>query len=79
MNKKIKDVTFKEFAEWANRRAADGQWGLQTAAVCCELIADIYKQTRHIFFKRRREKKQEELFEYYKPFDFNMDAEIELD
>lgn len=25
MKKEIKDVTFDEFSEWANRRACDGQ------------------------------------------------------
>lgn len=76
MKKKIKDVTFAEFVEWANRRACDGKWDLQTAATCCELIGDIYKQTRYVLF--RKKKKQEELFEYYKPLDFNLDVEIEL-
>ena len=33
MKKKMKDVTFDEFSDWANRRACDGQclllWSVQ--------------------------------------------------
>lgn len=29
MKKEMKDVTFDEFSEWANKRACDGQWSVQ--------------------------------------------------
>ena len=76
MRKQMKDVTFSEFVNWANNRACDGDWDLQTAITCTELIGDIYKQTRHAIFRR---KKQEELFKYYKLIDFNPYAVIDVD
>ena len=43
MKKEMKDVTFDEFSEWANRRACDGQWSMLTAMVSAEAISEVMK------------------------------------
>ena len=44
-------MTFKEFTTWCNERACDGQWGMLTAMVCIDLMAEIRKIP---FWKRER-------------------------
>lgn len=78
MKKKIKDVMFIEFDNWANKRACDGQWDSITAITCSKLISKILKETKKYLFKRRRIRKQEELFKQYKGLYLNLDYEIEL-
>ena len=72
--RKIKDVSFKEFVDWANRRAADGQWSLADAMVCTASVTEIYG-IKPLF---GRKKKREEAWEVMKKERFNLDAEIEL-
>lgn len=36
-------MKFKEFADWCNRRACDGCWGLREAICCCETAEAVYK------------------------------------
>lgn len=36
-------MKFKEFVAWCNERACDGCWGMITAMVCIDVIADIRK------------------------------------
>ena len=44
-------MTYKEFKEWCNDRAADGCWGMTTAMVCIDIIGKI---NRLPFWKRNR-------------------------
>ena len=43
MKKEMKDVTFDEFSEWANRRACDGQWSMLDAMISAEVISEVMK------------------------------------
>lgn len=75
MKKKIKDVTFKEFMEWANARACDGNLGFVDAWGCIEAIKEVSK-INPIFRKaRKREEKWNEIKEKY----FNLEKEIEIE
>ena len=69
MKIKIRDITFKQFNEWANNRACDGEWSMVDAMNSCEAIAEYYKCKK--FWKRKQ--KWWEIKEKY----FNLDAEIE--
>lgn len=74
MKKKMKDVTFDEFSDWANRRACDGQWSMLTAMVSIEAISEVMK-VKSIF---HRKKKREEAWEKIKAENFMLDAEIDI-
>ena len=74
MKKEIKDVTFDEFSEWANRRACDGQWSMLDAMISAEVISEVIK-VKSIF---HRKKKREEAWEKIKTENFMLDAEIDI-
>lgn len=74
MKKEMKDVTFDEFSEWANRRACDGQWSMLTAMVSSAAILEVMK-VKPLF---RRKKKREEAWEKVKAENFILDAEIDI-
>ena len=42
-------LSFKEFSDWCNRRAADGKWGMANAIECSQLCSDMY----NVFFLKR--------------------------
>lgn len=67
--KKIKDVTFEEINTWANRRACDGQWSMETAMVVIHCINEVNKH----FFKKEKH------WEDIKKQHFNLEAEIEVE
>ena len=69
MKKKICDVTYKEYLGWANDRAADGRWSLETALVAIQDTKKIY----HTFPLFR-----EKIWEQIKNDHYNLDAEIEV-
>ena len=48
-------MKYKEFVVWCNQRACDGQWGINTAICCIEVIIHIKKIP---FWKRERVWKQ---------------------
>lgn len=76
MKKKIKDLTFDEFAEWSNARACDGRWCFTDAVNACTICTTVYDKTRYCLFKRKkREKLFKELCEEY----LNLEAEIEIE
>lgn len=50
-------MTFKEFVNWCNCRAADGCWGLNEAMICVTLVCELKKQP---FWKRTKEWKKME-------------------
>lgn len=66
--KKMKDVTFKEFKIWANRRACDGKWSRKTAMTAIVCITEI---NRHI--------SKEKYWNEIKGNFFNLEAEIEVE
>ena len=74
MRKKIKDITFEEFSEWANKRASDGAWSMQTAIICIEAAEQVYAVNQLFSRKKKREEKWNEIKGDY----FILDSEIEV-
>lgn len=74
MKKEMKNVTFDEFSEWANRRACDGQWSMLDAMISAEAISEVMK-VKSIF---HRKKKREEAWEKFKTENFMLNAEIDI-
>ena len=70
MKVKIKDISFRDFNDWANNRACDGEWSMMEAISSSNAIAEYYKCKK--FWKRKQ--KWWEIKEKY----FNLDAEIEI-
>lgn len=75
MKKKIKDITFKEFNEWANMRACDGAWGFGDALASAEAISEVLKINPFFRKAKKREEKWNKIKEEY----FNLEGEIEID
>lgn len=73
MKKKIRDATFREFADYCNQRAADGRWSLQDAVVCADICHRVYAVKKLFGIKKAREKEWEKLKK-----DLNQDFEIEI-
>ena len=48
-------MKYKEFVKWCNQRACDGQWGINTAIRCIEVINHINELP---FWKKERVWKQ---------------------
>ena len=48
-------MTYKQFGNWCNKRAADGCWPLSIALTCCEEYSKVLKLS---FFKRRKKLKE---------------------
>lgn len=40
-NLDVSKMTYKEFKDWCNHRAADGNWSLLTAMACLSVIEEI--------------------------------------
>ena len=72
--KKMKDVTFEEFSDWANMRACDGCWSMTMAMVSIDAISEVMKIKP--FFHRKR--KREEAWKKIKKETFNLEAEIDI-
>lgn len=53
---KEKEVKFKEFVKWCNKRACDGCWGMIESMACIDLIGTVRKQP---FWRREKFWKQE--------------------
>ena len=70
MKKKIQNVTCEEYLRWANDRAADGRWSLETALVAIQDTNKIYK-TCPLF--------REKIWKQIKNDHYQLDAEIEID
>ena len=49
-------MTYKEFGDWCNQRAADGCWGFQIAIICSEMYTNVLKAP---FWKRKKIWEQE--------------------
>ena len=54
-------MTYKQFGEWCNARAADGHWSYSIAIVCCQEYSKVVKLS---FLKRRKKFKEEIPKEY---------------
>ena len=50
-------MTYKEFKDFCNRRAADGEWGWSQAIICTSVIGIIESGNKGFFKKRKKEKK----------------------
>lgn len=72
--KKMRDVTFEEFSDWANMRACDGCWSITMAMISIDIISEVMKVKP--FFHRKR--KREEVWEKIKKETFNLEAEIDI-
>lgn len=75
IKKKIIDITFKEFDNWANARACDGKWSCTEALVSSEIIREVFKINSIFNRNKKREDKWDELKSKY----FDLNAEIKLD
>ena len=75
VKKRIKDITFEEFISWANDRACDGAWALDTAVVCIKAIDEVLAVKPLFGKKKAREKKWQEIKGEY----FNLEAELEIE
>lgn len=40
---KYESMTFKQFSAWCNERAADGQWGMDTAIRCSTVCSELHE------------------------------------
>lgn len=74
MKKRIGDMTFSEFDEWANKRACDGKWSLFDAMVCTEIITRVLSVKPLFGRKKAREKEWERL----RAENLKLDSELEV-
>ena len=54
-------MTYKEFKDFCNPRAADGRWGLSQAITCLNVVGTIEGNNRGFFKKRKKEEKWREM------------------
>ena len=54
-------MTYKEFLDFCNQRAADGKWGIHQNLVCLKVIDYIEDTSRGFFKKKKKEEKWIEL------------------
>lgn len=50
----MKDVSYKEFKEWCNKRACDGRWSIQDAIVSSQIIDQVERVKIRGIFKRKQ-------------------------
>lgn len=77
MRKSIEEITFNEFCDWMNCRAQDGKWCLITFMTSVKVRDSVLKKTRFVIGKKRKIKKQNQIFNDLKAIHFNMNAELE--
>lgn len=68
-------ISFKEFSDWCNRRAADGKWGMSNAIECSQLCSDMYK----VFFLKREKVWKEKYEPHMRELVNEIERKIELD
>ena len=54
-------MSYKEFKDFCNQRAADGRWGLSQAITCLNVVGKIEGNNRGFFKKKKKEEKWREL------------------
>ena len=60
-NLDVSKMTYKEFKDWCNRRAADGSWSLLTAMACLSVIQEIESiKVKGLFKRKATEQAREE-------------------
>lgn len=47
-------LSYKEFNNWCNQRAADGKWGYNEAIICLDIVRQIDEIPIYRFIKRNR-------------------------
>lgn len=52
-NLDLSKMTYKEFKDWCNHRAMDGNWSLLTAMACLSVIEEIESVKVKGLFKRK--------------------------
>ena len=77
VRKRIKDVSFEQFDDWANRRACDGQWSMNDAMASAYVVTETFARTKHTLFFRH--KKRNEVFKNLAAEYLNPEAEIEVE
>jgi hypothetical protein len=68
-------ISFKQFSDWCNKRAADGKWGMTNAIECSQLCSDMYK----IFFLNREKVWKEKYEPHMRELVNEIERKIELD
>ena len=53
-NLNLSKMTYKEFKDWCNHRAMDGNWSLLTAMTCLNVIEEIDKIKVKGLFKKKK-------------------------
>lgn len=60
-NLNVSKMTYKEFKDWCNHRAADGNWSLLTAMACLSVIEEIESiKVKGLFKRKATERAREE-------------------
>ena len=54
-------MTYKEFRDFCNQRAADGRWGFYQAITCLNVVCKIESGNKGFFKKKKKEEKWIEL------------------
>lgn len=72
--KPIRDITFKEFSEWANDRACDGRWSIFMAITCCNAVKEVMC-VKPLFGRR---KAREQAWERIKAKYFELDGKLDV-
>lgn len=54
-------MSYKEFKDFCNQRAADGRWGMSQAMICLNVIGKIESENKGFFKKRKKEEQWIEL------------------
>ena len=68
-------ISFKQFSEWCNKRAADGKWGMANAVECSTLCSDMYT----VFFLKREKVWKEKYEPRMRELVNEIERKIELD
>jgi hypothetical protein len=68
-------ISFKQFSDWCNKRAADGKWGMTNAIECSQLCSDMYK----VFFLKREKVWKEKYEPHMRELVNEIERKIELD
>ena len=60
-NLDLTKMTYKEFKDWCNRRAEDGNWSLLTAMACLSVIQEMESiKVKGLFKRKATEQAREE-------------------
>jgi hypothetical protein len=57
MTKSIEEMSYKEFDNWCNERACDGQWSMTNAIACIGMHDEVEAAVKGKLFKRKAREK----------------------